>query len=53
VQQQKQQQQEQNQQRVDNAGAQDGFVAGAIYTLSHRLLPGAPYTPGLAGTVEV
>jgi hypothetical protein len=26
---------------------------GIIYALSRRLLPSAPYTPGLAGAVEV
>ncbi|TFY64950.1 hypothetical protein EVG20_g5769 [Dentipellis fragilis] len=34
---------------VDEVGAQDAFVAGMIYALSRRLLPGAPYSPGLAG----
>lgn len=30
---------------VDEGGAQDAFVAGMIYALSRRLLPGNPYTP--------
>ncbi|KAF9267743.1 hypothetical protein L218DRAFT_954940 [Marasmius fiardii PR-910] len=30
---------------VDEVGAQDAFVAGMIYGLSRRMLPGAPYTP--------
>ncbi|KAL0580984.1 hypothetical protein V5O48_001076 [Marasmius crinis-equi] len=34
---------------VDEVGAQDAFVAGMIYALSRRMLPGAPYTPGSAG----
>ncbi|KAH7911521.1 hypothetical protein BJ138DRAFT_1172491 [Hygrophoropsis aurantiaca] len=29
----------------DTEGAQDAFVAGMIYALSRRLVPGAPYTP--------
>ncbi|KAI0052815.1 hypothetical protein FA95DRAFT_1553093 [Auriscalpium vulgare] len=35
---------------VDEVGAQDAFVAGMIYALSRRLLPGAPYSPGLSST---
>ncbi|CAK5268424.1 unnamed protein product [Mycena citricolor] len=31
---------------IDEVGAQDAFVAGMIYALSRRILPGAPYTPG-------
>lgn len=31
---------------LDEAGAQDAFVAGMIYALSRRMVPGAPYTPG-------
>jgi hypothetical protein len=31
-------------QRAEDIGAQDAFIAGMIYTLSKRLLPGAPYT---------
>ncbi|KZT30102.1 hypothetical protein NEOLEDRAFT_1144570 [Neolentinus lepideus HHB14362 ss-1] len=30
---------------IDEVGAQDAFVAGMIYALSRRILPGAPYTP--------
>ncbi|TFK51235.1 hypothetical protein OE88DRAFT_1659082 [Heliocybe sulcata] len=30
---------------IDEVGAQDAFVAGMIYALSRRVLPGAPYTP--------
>ncbi|KAJ3821888.1 hypothetical protein EV361DRAFT_793810 [Lentinula raphanica] len=30
---------------VDEVGAQDAFVAGMIYALSRRILPGAPFTP--------
>lgn len=30
---------------MDEVGAQDAFVAGMIYALSRRILPGAPYTP--------
>ncbi|EKM51343.1 uncharacterized protein PHACADRAFT_263403 [Phanerochaete carnosa HHB-10118-sp] len=30
---------------VDEVGAQDAFVAGMMYALSRRLLPGEPYTP--------
>lgn len=30
---------------VDEAGAQDAFVAGMMYALSRRLVPGDPYTP--------
>ncbi len=29
----------------DEAGAQDAFVAGMIFALSRRMLPGEPYTP--------
>jgi hypothetical protein len=46
-------QQQQHQPRVDDTGAQDAFVAGMIYALSRRLLPGAPYAPGLAGVTDV
>ncbi|KAI0067413.1 hypothetical protein BV25DRAFT_1795548 [Artomyces pyxidatus] len=35
---------------LDEVGAQDAFVAGMIYALSRRLLPGAPYTPGMANS---
>ncbi|KAI0698028.1 hypothetical protein BC835DRAFT_1336532 [Cytidiella melzeri] len=30
---------------VDEIGAQDAFVAGMIYALSRKLVPGEPYTP--------
>ncbi|KAL0954895.1 hypothetical protein HGRIS_003828 [Hohenbuehelia grisea] len=30
---------------VDEVGAQDAFMAGMIYALSRRILPGPPYTP--------
>ncbi|KAH9010219.1 hypothetical protein EDB84DRAFT_1570699 [Lactarius hengduanensis] len=39
-------------QRADDVGAQDAFIAGMIYALSRRVLPGAPYVPGLAGSTE-
>ena len=38
--------------RADEVGAQDAFIAGMIYALSRRLLPGAPYIPGMAGVTE-
>ncbi|TDL25521.1 hypothetical protein BD410DRAFT_784518 [Rickenella mellea] len=34
---------------TDDVGAQDAFVAGMIYALSRRMLPGAPYTPSSRG----
>jgi len=34
---------------IDEVGAQDAFVAGMIYALSRRLLPGSPYTPSWTG----
>ncbi|KAF9030991.1 hypothetical protein BDZ89DRAFT_1064314 [Hymenopellis radicata] len=34
---------------VDEVGAQDAFVAGMIYSLSRRIMPGAPYTPSAGG----
>ncbi len=34
---------------VDEVGAQDAFVAGMIYSLSRRILPGPPYTPASGG----
>ena len=37
-------------QRVEDIGAQDAFIAGMIYALSKRLLPGAPYAPGQSGS---
>jgi len=60
VQQQQQQQQQPQQQQQDKSqgqragdvGAQDAFIAGMIYALSRRLLPGAPYAPGLSGAAE-
>ncbi|KAF7316819.1 hypothetical protein HMN09_00415000 [Mycena chlorophos] len=30
---------------IDEVGAQDAFIAGMIYALTRRILPGAPYTP--------
>ncbi|KII90008.1 hypothetical protein PLICRDRAFT_174809 [Plicaturopsis crispa FD-325 SS-3] len=30
---------------LDEVGAQDAFVAGMIYALSRKILPGAPYIP--------
>lgn len=32
-------------QEVDEIGAQDAFVAGMMFALSRRLVPGEPYTP--------
>ncbi|KAG8735120.1 hypothetical protein FRC11_003432 [Ceratobasidium sp. 423] len=32
---------------IEEAGAGDAFVAGMIFALSRRLLPGAPYSPGM------
>ena len=54
-QQQQQQQQESQQpqpqlQRAEDVGAQDAFIAGMIYALSRRLMPGAPYAPGQSGS---
>jgi hypothetical protein len=46
------QHQQQQNQCVNDTGVQDAFVVGTIYALSRRLLPGAPYTPGLADGVE-
>jgi hypothetical protein len=34
---------------VDEVGAHDAFVAGMMYALSRRLLPGSPYTPSWTG----
>lgn len=34
---------------VDEVGAQDAFVAGMIFALSRRIVPGAPYTPSSHG----
>ncbi len=36
---------------VDEVGAQDAFVAGMMWALSRRLLPGEPYTPSAKGDV--
>ena len=33
---------------VDEVGAQDAFVAGMMWALARRLLPGEPYTPSAA-----
>ncbi|KAI5835946.1 hypothetical protein K523DRAFT_226838 [Schizophyllum commune Tattone D] len=30
---------------LDEAGAHDAFIAGMIYALTRRLMPGAPYSP--------
>lgn len=30
---------------VDEVGAQDAFIAGMIYALSRKIMPGEPYTP--------
>lgn len=38
--------------RADDVGAQDAFIAGMIYALSRRLMPGAPYVPGFVGATE-
>ncbi|QRV95657.1 PfkB family carbohydrate kinase [Ceratobasidium sp. AG-Ba] len=32
---------------IEEAGGGDAFVAGMIFALSRRLVPGAPYSPGL------
>ncbi|KAF8263740.1 hypothetical protein EI94DRAFT_1806787 [Lactarius quietus] len=37
---------------TDDVGAQDAFIAGMIYALSRRLMPGAPYIPGFAVVTE-
>ncbi|KAG6842350.1 hypothetical protein C0991_010640 [Blastosporella zonata] len=34
---------------IDEVGAQDAFVAGMIYALSRRIVPGFPYTPSWTG----
>ncbi|TFK40380.1 hypothetical protein BDQ12DRAFT_648870 [Crucibulum laeve] len=34
---------------VDEVGAQDAFIAGMIYALSRRIMPGSPYTPSWSG----
>ncbi|PCH34629.1 hypothetical protein WOLCODRAFT_106308 [Wolfiporia cocos MD-104 SS10] len=33
---------------VDEVGAQEAFIAGMIFALSRRMLPGEPYTPSAA-----
>jgi len=33
---------------LDEVGAQDAFVAGMIYALSRKIMPGHPYTPSAA-----
>ncbi|KAJ8457659.1 hypothetical protein ONZ45_g18229 [Pleurotus djamor] len=38
---------------VDEVGAQDAFVAGMIYALSRRIVPGPPYTPFGGGVDDV
>ncbi|KAI0704440.1 hypothetical protein C8T65DRAFT_654044 [Cerioporus squamosus] len=35
---------------LDEVGAQDAFVAGMMWALSRRLLPGEPYTPSAVGS---
>jgi hypothetical protein len=35
---------------IDEVGAQDAFVAGMIYALSRRMVPGHPYTPSNSTT---
>ncbi|OSC96994.1 hypothetical protein PYCCODRAFT_1440615 [Trametes coccinea BRFM310] len=35
---------------LDEVGAQDAFVAGMMWALSRRLLPGEPYTPSAASS---
>lgn len=34
---------------IDEAGAHDAFIAGMIYALTRRLMPGAPYAPAAGG----
>lgn len=41
---------EEKEEVIDEVGAQDAFVAGMIFALSRRVLPGAPYTPGSSGS---
>ncbi|KAI5117948.1 hypothetical protein M0805_004713 [Coniferiporia weirii] len=36
----------------DEAAAQDAFIAGMIYSLGQRILPGEPYTPSAASYVQ-
>lgn len=37
---------------LDEVGAQDAFIAGMIYALSRKIMPGAPYTPSAAAAKE-
>lgn len=37
----------------DEAAAQDAFIAGMIYSLGQRILPGAPYTPSAAPYAQI
>ncbi|KZP23798.1 hypothetical protein FIBSPDRAFT_918986 [Athelia psychrophila] len=37
---------------IDEVGAQDAFIAGMIYALSRKILPGHPYTPSAAFAKE-
>lgn len=37
---------------LDEVGSQDAFVAGMIYALSRKIMPGAPYTPSAAAANE-
>ena len=47
-----QQTQQTQAQRTEDVGSQDAFFPGMIYALNRRLLPGAPYAPGLSGSTE-
>jgi len=51
-QQQHQQAQQTQAQRAEDVGSQDAFIAGMIYALSRRLLPGAPYAPGMSSSTD-
>jgi hypothetical protein len=35
---------------IDEIGAQEAFVAGMIFALTRKILPGEPYTPHLAAS---
>jgi hypothetical protein len=37
---------------LDEVGAQDAFVAGMIYALSRKIMPGYPYTPSTVSANE-
>ena len=37
----------------DEIAAQDAFIAGMIYSLGQRILPGAPYTPSATPYAQV